>query len=499
MSTDAAEWNVSKSALYQWQYGVAAVVGLVALLTTQTIQQIVGELADTKDGLAQAGLIVLIAAWIVCRRRRVLSRVPLHQTPLLAIALAASSLVWALAQRAGISALAQLCIPVLIWLALAAIYGSKFAGAIGFAVAYLAFALPVWSVLTPVLQSASVHATTLALQLSRIPAYVHGTYFDLPSGTFEIESGCAGLHFFLAGLSLAALIGEVNDEPLRNRLLLLIFGAMLAIVGNWVRIYCVILAGYLTNMQHYLVRVDHYWFGWGVFCVAMCVLVAIARKLRDPEVPLHAPVNEPARLWTVSFKCLTIVGCAVAVGPAALAIRPLQPVDDVALALPVQRIEWPALAESGSDWTPYFEGSDRSVRAAYGSGDHIDVFAAAYAYQLQGKELSGYDNRLVSEGEHVLVRSTKARADHTYGVIHVKNAGGKLETIWFAYVVGQRFFTSASAQQLYYALRTFVGPVQSSVIALRMACDDECGNSDRAIEQFAKTMHMSSITSLRSN
>ena len=45
--------------------------------------------------------------------------------------------------------------------------------------------------------------------------------------------------------------------------------AVLSLLANWVRVYVIIEAGYLTNMQHYLVRVSHYWFGWGVFALAL--------------------------------------------------------------------------------------------------------------------------------------------------------------------------------------------------------------------------------------
>ena len=45
--------------------------------------------------------------------------------------------------------------------------------------------------------------------------------------------------------------------------------AALALLANWLRVYTVIEAGYLTDMHHYLVSVSHYWFGWGVFALAL--------------------------------------------------------------------------------------------------------------------------------------------------------------------------------------------------------------------------------------
>ena len=49
----------------------------------------------------------------------------------------------------------------------------------------------------------------------------------------------------------------------------LVVMAVLALLANWVRVYTVIEAGYLTDMKHHLVSVGHYWFGWCVFAVAL--------------------------------------------------------------------------------------------------------------------------------------------------------------------------------------------------------------------------------------
>lgn len=498
MGTDAASLHVEKHASMRWLHGVIAIVALVLLIGAQTIRQIVVELGETKDGIAQAVFIAAVSAWIVWRRREALSRVAARPLPQAIIAVVMLSLLWAVAERAGIAALSQFCIPLLMWMAILAVYGFRFARTIGFAFAYIGFALPLWSVLTPVLQDASVHATRVALDLTSIPAFVHGNFFDLPAGTFEIETGCAGLHFFVAGLGLAALMGEVNGESKRNRLVLMLSGAALAILGNWIRIYCVILAGYLTDMQHYLVRVDHYWFGWGLFGLTMGLLALIARRLplSKKQEDSNGPQGHPARL---NYKLLVPVACSLAVGPALSMARPIRPAPSLSLLAPVGTVSWPRVHESQSDWLPSFEGADGLVRETYGSQEHIDLFAAAYGYQQQGKELSGYANRLTSAGEYAVVQATHRHADQEYTVIHVKDARGRLETIWYTYVVGQRVFTSAALQQLYYAIRTFAEPVQSSVIALRAPCRSECEAVDHSIEEFVRSMPISSITTPRSS
>jgi hypothetical protein len=46
-------------------------------------------------------------------------------------------------------------------------------------------------------------------------------------------------------------------------------------------VFLLVVIGYTTEMQHYFVRVDHYWFGWAIFAVAIAIYFAIARRVRD--------------------------------------------------------------------------------------------------------------------------------------------------------------------------------------------------------------------------
>src|SRR2546430_4831726 len=103
------------------------------------------------------------------------------------------------------------------------------------------------------------------LWLTGPSASISGDIIRIPNGSFLIEEGCSGLHFMIVGLAVAALHGELRRDPWRIRAAQLALMGLLALLANWVRVYIIIEAGYLTNMQSYLVRVSHYWFGWGVF------------------------------------------------------------------------------------------------------------------------------------------------------------------------------------------------------------------------------------------
>ena len=120
------------------------------------------------------------------------------------------------------------------------------------------------------------------LSLTGPQAVISGDLIQVPNGTFEIQGGCSGLHYLIVGLAVAALHGELRRDPWKVRLAQLALMAVLALVANWVRVYGVIEAGYLSDMHSSLLR-NHYWFGWGLFGVALLAFFWITG--RWPEAP----------------------------------------------------------------------------------------------------------------------------------------------------------------------------------------------------------------------
>src|SRR5256885_16553100 len=82
-------------------------------------------------------------------------------------------------------------------------------------------------------------------------------------------------HFMIVGLAVAALHGELRRDPWRVRIAQLALMASLALLANWVRVYTVIEAGYLTDMRSYLVSARRYRFGWAGFAGGAVVLLAL--------------------------------------------------------------------------------------------------------------------------------------------------------------------------------------------------------------------------------
>src|SRR5690606_23436432 len=156
----------------------------------------------------------------------------------------------------------------------------------------------------------------------------------------------------------AALYGEINRDPPRMRLKLVALAAALSMAVNWLRIVIIVIAGYLTDMQHYLVSREHLSFGWVMFALTMAVFFLIVRRW-----PLPA-ASEPAASMGASPD--RTPPAAVAMTAAVLLVAPLwmlldrnrSELSEVAPVLPRQVSGWEVERGAGVDWQPVFAGAD---------------------------------------------------------------------------------------------------------------------------------------------
>lgn len=454
------------------------------LLLWPTAQSLVTAWEDVELTTYTHGyLVVAISAWLLFRDRDLFARLADRALPLACVPLAVLSLIWLICVRAGIQTGHQMLLPVLLWLAVLAATGFRVARAAAFAIGYLYFAIPVWGSLTGILQDATVVAVDLLLRVTGVTAYVQGNVVELAAGTFEIAGGCSGLHFFIVGVAIGVLYGEVHRDSWRNRALLVLLAVGLALVTNWLRVYFIILAGYLTDMQHYLVRVEHYRFGWVIFAVTIIVFFLIARRL-----PIAPPRPQSTHVDTSMPRCWLF---AIALALGALAFGPLWN-----LFVPVRAASLPSASEvlprsvgswRGPDdvpdtrWKPVFNGADQQRFGRYSDGArNVEVYVADYATQAQGRELVGYDNSVVGAVAETL---SEAR-DPTGGPaidVTVRERDGSHSAIKYFYRVGGLRTARGTLAQLWYGVSSLVGAPRSSIVAMRAECRPDCAVAQGAI------------------
>lgn len=448
---------------------------------------------DTRGETYTSGyMIAALSVWLLWRNRVGLVPTLLPQAWRAAglLALAAGALLWAFALRAGIQIIYLTMLPPLWWLCVLLTCGWRAARAAAFPLGFLVFALPVWDYAIPMLQWLTVHVVRVALRITGVPSYFTGEMVQIPSGLFEIQGGCSGLHYLIVGLAVAVLLGQLRRDGWPQRLHWVLVAAVLGVASNWLRVYSIILAGHLSHMQSYLVRVSHYSYGWFVF-VATLVVFFLYVRWRAPPLRVAAATRPGAPGERVSPAWLVLVA-AVAAVPAALGLvinarLPADPGRLLASAPPTLSGGWSAVAaESG--WQPVQKGADVVRRWKFVRGaEIIELYAAGYQEQRQRRKLGGRAN--VPGGlEASVLDEARVEAGNRVFASQLLEQDGALASLWRGYQVDDHWFASATRAQFWYSARTLLTlrSPPSRVWMLRTACETDCEAAGQRLGRFVE-------------
>ena len=419
------------------------------------------------------------------RERKALLEAPVQPVPLALVPLMLSSAAWLFAWRAAIQEPHLLLLPLILSTAILAAFGWRVLRILAFPIAYLYFAMPVWSDINGVVQALSARMTGVLIWITGLPAYMQGDFVQLPGGAIEIAASCSGLHAFIVGLALAALYGQVVGAPPRRRLAWLAVMGALALIINWLRIFIVIVAAYATDMHSSLVR-QHYWLGWWLFAFALALFLWwTGRKpagRTDGRMPAEQPpaLDSPTTGSRFAHAALTL---------AVLAVLPLLTYGmdwaDAGAKTSVD-VEWPvtpsgwrlAGAASPGEWQPRFVHPSAEALRRYAAADAhtVEVFVVAYRVQTQGAKLLDYWNDLLA-GPGRLRPEAERIVDAPAGrwrEARVVDAAGTRSLVWSRYRIGDRHFVEPRRSQLWYGFVALVHPPLSSLTALRSTCVPDC-------------------------
>jgi uncharacterized membrane protein YhaH (DUF805 family) len=268
--------------------------------------------------------------------------------------------------------------------------------------------------------------------------------------------------------------------------------AALALLANWVRVYTVIEAGYLSDMRNYLVSVSHYWFGWGVFAVALVAFFWLSTWLTPAQATETGPVGPAPSAPPAPMRATPKRGFLIAVllllvlpGASLLARRAHPPASLSGAPFLTLRAPWTALTPvGGSFWLPQFEGADDNeyLTAVSPAGATIEVFRTRFIAQRQGAELVGESSSLL--GRHLrnrgerLVDSPRGRFRET----EADDPSGAHSLIWSRYEIAGRPLVVPLAEQLWYGLNALVWHPSADLLAFRAECRGDCEDARRLLE-----------------
>ncbi len=427
-------------------------------------------------------LVLVLALWMIWRDRRRWAAGAAQPFLPAVLVLIAGGLCWLVAFRAGLQIVHQAALPPLLAAAVLCVFGWRMLRGLAFPIAWLYLAIPVWDALLPVLNWISVIVVRFLLRLSDIPAYFVNNTFELPAGTFAIADGCSGLHFFVVGLTVSLLYGELNRDSVRVRVRLVALALLLAMATNWLRIYVIVLAGHLTDMQHRLVADEHYSFGWYMFAGMMIIYFLVGRRWLA-----HEPPPPPAA--AVTGEVVPRRGaCAAALG---LALVPVWIVSDsnrasdadLAVAMRADAA-FDAVSETPGSWRPEFAGASRTLWGEFHDGETlVEAYVAGFRSQSQRAELIASRNSVLGKD----LRGRPAGGALPPWTELQAGSAGERWIVWYADRLDDRWFRSPLRLQLEYGFHSLWTAPAAAVVALRARCGAaDCEAARESIKQVVE-------------
>lgn len=415
-------------------------------------------------GLVLAPLIV----WIIAKAVEHVSTSELYW-PALWLAVAGTSAM-ALAQLLGVVALYQLILPVVLCAMLVALYGRGSWRLILPTTAMLYFCLPVWDAINPILQQWTSVAVSQMTYLAGTPAFIEGNMVTVSTGIFEIAAGCSGLRFFIISAAVSALYGYWYLARTRDAVMLLAIAMLIAIVGNWIRVFVVIQMGIRLGIDHPQV-VDHTFAGWAVFVVTMLVVFWIASRMQEAEAADETRFTSASpgimRLAAVAGSCVLVVGLAFAARFLIVSGSDHNP---------------PRLADDSTSrtsacglWrTAYSKPTAERRGAILWEGDPLCIDLAWYRYQRQGSELLSGANRPVARdrsGDNPVLGRFLEGNDEVFVARYPSGEG-----VWVAvrHRIGDGVVTSPIQAKWLQLVQLFQGRMDARMVAVAQRCDNFC-------------------------
>ena len=450
------------------------------------------EIYDYQHGPLIALLSVAWIALVAFRSDAPAARPSLAGSALLAVVL----LMWLVAYGANSLMAHQLLYPAAIWAAVFAAVGWLASRRFIAPVAFLYFATPVWDHFLPALQWLSVTATEALLAVLGVPAEVHEYSVTIPAGTFQIIEGCSGKRYFMVTLAVAVLAGARRQLKPQGFAAFFALAGALALVANWVRIVIVIYAGHVTDMQHYFVAVEHTTLGNVIFVLLLSLVLLLVRYFEPVRQAVRSgqPADEsegsiPHPPWRAGIPLVLLI-LAFALTQA----RAGRGAPVAALAgLPLATGKWQGPLPSDPGWAPRYVSPDGEYRAAYhGNTGSVEVYAAVYGEQRQGRELVAYGNSLLAPGSWRRpwppTTGTISGGQTPLATIEAYAPDGSQWLVAYTFEIGGRTTTSEYAAQLLYGVKSFLGAQPAGVIALAGRCNNNCEGARSLIASFWEDM-----------
>lgn len=385
-------------------------------------------------------------------------------------------------------------LPLIFLAACALTFGWSAARTLFWPSAFLYLALPQWWAINGLLQSMTSRVVSALVNVTGLPAFVEGNFIRVPAGTFEIASGCSGLNYLVAALSLAGFYALMYLARWKSRILLLVAAGVAAMLSNFIRIYALIVIGIATDMQHYLIRVEHLYFGWAIFMVSLLPVLWFARRLDDGDASVATPEQRDVPKFpsvVVSVLPASLVAASILILPAMISVATSTAVRPTS-AMPDRLGSWEVDETSSPAWQPSFVNADEERSSFVFGQSRIDVYRASYAAQTQDARLIRSENDFFGAGWRQADQMSRQIESSIPAVVESRGYFNERERlVWAWYVVAGRP-TSTKVGAKLQELRGFIDRRRdAAAFAISTDCAPSCDEARQRLEEFMQVAGVS--------
>jgi exosortase A len=363
-------------------------------------------------------------------------------------------------------------LPLSIW----AFVGNQLALKILFPLVFILFCIPIGEELIPALQEVTADLSMVMLNWTGIPIYRSGLYIEIPQGRFLVAEACSGISFFIASIVIGSLYAYLNMRSAKRRILFMTISILFPIIANAIRVFGIILTGYLSNMEH-AVGADHLIYGWVFFSLVIICLLGIGELIREKELLAEQISKVESRSSQFNVRAcyqsssITIVLMLLFLAWFKIINSQLnEPSTTNNIADPIAA---DLNLDYRSSWVPEFKEPYQEFQfLSQLNGEDVDVYIAWYP-RGWGELISSL-NKLYTEKKWTLESKSNFMLDdgQSLGLSTIVNPEGK-RFLSYWYVVDGKIFTDKKMAKLYEIYRILIGSyVGSGLVAVSQTTEN---------------------------
>ena len=393
------------SSVHRRLLALGAALGVIGWAYVDTRMSLI-KIWNESETFAHGYLILPISLYIVWENRFRFRGEKLETFAFGAVLIFAVGAIWWLAKVIDVQVVQQFMFVMMCILTVSYFLGLRAAHLLAFPLMFLFLAVPFGAGLIPYMIDMTADFVVFAIRCVGIPVYRDGTYFIMPSSSWSVVSGCSGMRYLMATITVGLLFAYMNYRSLKRRIMFMVAAIAVALVANWLRAFGIVMIAHFSGMKLAL-GVDHYIYGWVFFGIIVFALMGIGRIWQ--EEPSAADIQQGQY-----ERKSPVVGAPISIGAilgltGVLLFWPLffqftlETDNDPFVTPRFNQIGslggWRQLESEITSWKPETVGAANEIKIAYTrEGENpVEFYVAWFPVQSPGKEIINSRNRIVHE------------------------------------------------------------------------------------------------------